>query len=879
MANGFGNIGLNDLKSLQLLDTLPEKEYDDISSLAALICNTPFSLISLLTDTRQFFKSRHGLSISETTLEHSFCVYAVNEPDNILVVEDVRKDKRFKNNPLVKCEPEIVFYAGMPLVSSHGNALGTLCVLDKKPRKLEPKQLEALKSLANQVVHLFELRKNRMELKAIGDNLSLETLRLNNIMNATRVGTWEWDIPSGKVTINERWAEMLGYTLEELEPFSFDSFQTLLYPKDAEAINENVRACLERKSDFYEGEFRFLHKKGFIVWIHDLGKVVNWAADGQPLLMAGTHTDITERKNTEIQFKTISDNIPGAVFRYKRHADGKDEVQLLSNGAKNLWGFSAQEVMENNNLIWERFEKKELEAFLLTIQKSAENLSFWEHEWPYYHPDGTTRWQKGTGSPLRLENGSTIWDTVILDITSQKENELKIEKSEKRFKSLVQEGSDLIGILDSKANYQYVSPTSTTVLDIPPEDFIGKNAFEFIHPDDKEAVYASIVRIKHEKQLTIKPFRFKHGDGSWRWVETIITNLLDDSDVGGLVANSRDITERILTEEKLKKSEAYFRSLYESQTNYVIRTDMNGDYTYVNKKFVEEFGWIYAGGEILGENSMSSISEYHHQKVKKIVSECISEPGKVFKIEIDKLAVNGKTATTLWDFVCIVDADGKPSEMQSLGLDITDRVKFERALKESEQRYSDLFHLSPQPMWVYDVDTLKFLDVNEAAIKHYGYTYREFLNMTLRDIRPKSEIPKLEQAVNNSKSLAKSYSRGEYLHKKKNGNEIIVDIQSNIVSYQGKKAEVILATDITERYKHIQAIEKQNEKLKKIAWMQSHWVRAPLVRIMGLVDLIKSEGKLLGEEEKGQLLTHIINSAYELDEVIRKIVRTSQETL
>lgn len=218
MTDGFEKKRLQDLESMQLLDTLPEKEYDDITSLAAFICNTPISLVSLVTDTRQFFKSHHGLAISETPIGQSFCAHAIKLPQKPFIVEDARKDERFKDNPLVTAKPNIVFYAGIPLIGKEGNALGTLCVIDTKPRKLEQKQLEALKSLAHQVVQLFELRKNRMEIKEMAENLSAESGRLKNIINATRVGIWEWNIPSGKITINERWAEMLGYTFEELEP-------------------------------------------------------------------------------------------------------------------------------------------------------------------------------------------------------------------------------------------------------------------------------------------------------------------------------------------------------------------------------------------------------------------------------------------------------------------------------------------------------------------------------------------------------------------------------------------------------------------------------------------------------------------------------------
>jgi len=170
-----------------------------------------------------------------------------------------------------------------------------------------------------------------------------------------------------------------------------------------------------------------------------------------------------------------------------------------------------------------------------------------------------------------------------------------------------------------------------------------------------------------------------------------------------------------------------------------------------------------------------------------------------------------------------------------------ERKKTQIQLEDSEKRYSDLFHLSPIPMWVYDIETLRFLDVNMAAEAHYGYTLQEFLSMTISDIRPKEDIPAMMQRVEDLNKMGPIHSQGTYRHKKKNGDIIHVDIQSNTIPFQGTTGRIILATDITERFTYIEAIEKQNEKLKEIAWIQSHVVRAPLAKIMGLVDLIKTE--------------------------------------
>ncbi|MEX0965918.1 MAG: PAS domain S-box protein [Bacteroidia bacterium] len=204
-----------------------------------------------------------------------------------------------------------------------------------------------------------------------------------------------------------------------------------------------------------------------------------------------------------------------------------------------------------------------------------------------------------------------------------------------------------------------------------------------------------------------------------------------------------------------------------------------------------------------------------------------------------------------------------------------ERNKYLVSLKESEQRYSDLFHLSPQPMWVYDVETLEFMDVNDAAVNQYGYSHQEFVNMTIKAIRPKSEIPKMEKGVEQVRANDKLFSQGQYLHKKKNGKLIIVEIRSNIIYYNGRKAEIVLASDVTDRHKQIQAIEEQNKKLREIAWTQSHKVRAPVARIMGLLEILTDKDNT--PSENNELLRYLMDSAKELDNIIREIVSTSHK--
>ena len=174
---------LNEVKSYALLDTLPEEEYDNITSLIAAVCDTPISLVTILDSDRNFLKSHHGVPFNEAPRISSFCGHAILEKEDLFIVDDARRDERFHDNPHV-LNDSAVFYAGAPLRTKNGYPLGTLCVFDTKPRKLSNKQKKFLIMMAKQVVNLFELHKNNLRLQNIKEILLRRNEDLKQFANA-----------------------------------------------------------------------------------------------------------------------------------------------------------------------------------------------------------------------------------------------------------------------------------------------------------------------------------------------------------------------------------------------------------------------------------------------------------------------------------------------------------------------------------------------------------------------------------------------------------------------------------------------------------------------------------------------------------------------
>jgi PAS domain S-box-containing protein len=274
-----------------------------------------------------------------------------------------------------------------------------------------------------------------------------------------------------------------------------------------------------------------------------------------------------------------------------------------------------------------------------------------------------------------LPEENSLLYTVAVRVASFVDKNAKafsLAESEIKFKTLVEKIQDVVYEVTNEGVIKYVSPVVEKILGYTPEELTGKNFFSYMYSLDRPVIMEALRNIAVLNSPYLE-YRYFRKDGNLRWFRSSTSAVIENGKIVGGIGILTDIHEAKITMEALRASEDRFRTLVNSQTNYVLRTDLIGNHTYFNHKFEEEFGWIYFREGLEGSNSLLSICEYHHQRTMDTVEECIANPGRILKVELDKPTPNGSVRTTLWEFICLTDVNNNPSEIQCMGIDINDK--------------------------------------------------------------------------------------------------------------------------------------------------------------------------------------------------------------
>ncbi|MFG0382870.1 ATP-binding protein [Pseudomonas sp. zbq_18] len=397
------------LLRFELLDTPAEAMFDNITALAAQICGTPIALISLVDAERQWFKSRQGLDARETPRELAFCAHAING-ESLFEVENAQLDPRFRDNPLVTGAPDIRFYAGMPLADGEGHNLGTLCVIDRQPRQLNAQQKAALGLLAQQTIHLFELR---LQTRRQREQAALHKAILSSVGTAVLVTDMEGVIRQASPGVRP----LLGY---EADALSGHSLQLVLPDEDRQLRHDPASPSFNGshgQTSLHELSAR--HRKGQRIPV--LFSLTPIAMDGDAQLgYLCILNDLSYREEALQRLQHIAGQLPGVVYQFQLHPDGRSCFPYASEGLQDVYGLQPEEVREDASIVFARIHPDDLPAVTSSIQASAENLSVWQQEYRFLHPTKGPIWLEGRAMPQQRADDSILWHGFITDITQRK---------------------------------------------------------------------------------------------------------------------------------------------------------------------------------------------------------------------------------------------------------------------------------------------------------------------------------------------------------------------------------------------------------------------------------------------------------------------------
>lgn len=625
---------------------------------------------------------------------------------------------------------------------------------------------------------------------------------LSEIVSNANLGTWEWNILTGEANFNERWAEIVGYTLEELSPVSIDTWIKLTHPDDLEKSKAPLQAHFDGKTSRYSSEIRMLHKNGNWVWVLDTGKVSKWTEEGKPAMMSGIHQEIDEQKKAEFQ-----------LYHKLKQEKLIREISSDFINSSNI-----------DNSIISVFEKlcayvEASRVYLFMIDAKNETMSN-THEWC---AEGVSA-EKDELQDLPLSIFPWWMD--------------KLYKKE------------IINISD--------------VSQMPPE---AKAEQEILESQDIKSLLVLPV-YSESKLIGFVGFDNVMSNSFWSEEDSQMLYLLADILSNAII--------RKLNEEELTNSYTNLRNYFDLNSDFVVVLNDQAEIVKVNQQVIDKLG--YEEDDIIGKSVLLLHPSEANKDAATVIEEMLNNDRKTSPLPI--MAKNGKrilVETTakkgFWD--------GKPAVF-GISKDISE-------LKLSEEKFSKIFHNSPEITGLSNLDTGKCIEVNSAFYSKLGFTTDEVIGKQAYTLlKMENHIENKIEAELKEKGTVQNIETVIYT---KSGKPLNVLLSCSIIQILDNKYKLTIASDITESVKNkrelIQAKEKAEEsdrlKLAFLATM-SHELRTPLNHVIGFSDMIPdmTNDETISEFSKlinqsGSSLLNIIEDIFDLAMVEQSTIKIRQQ--
>lgn len=563
--------------------------------------------------------------------------------------------------------------------------------------------------------------------------------------------------------------------------------------------------------------------------------------------------------------------------------DKEGNFVKVSAAAKTVWGYRPEKLLGRPYL---NMVVPEDHANTLDVARqimSGVNLTDFENR--YLRKDGSVVIM---GWSAHWDDEDELMYCVARDITEKKRSELNLALSEQRFKSLVQDGSDLVGIMDVRGNYTYVSPTSYAILGYYPEALAGKNAFDFIHPEDLERVLVNFAKLADHLKLEVAPFRFRHRNGEWRWIETTVTNLLNEPAVNGYVVNSRDVTERIKAEADIHFS----AKLLDTIGQAAIATNLEGTITYWNHAAEMIYG--YSREEALGKNIMDitpapEAASYAGEIMTQLAK------GESWAGEFLVKRKNGETFPVWITNSPVLDQEGKLSGIIGVSTDITERKNAEQELEQANERHKLVLKATSDVVWDWNLLTGKVIRSAENMKKLFGYDVQDDINhesFWSSKVHPDEQAEvqaKFDKFLNDpdryymeceyrfktaDSSYAYVYDKG-FVIRNEAGKPVRMIGSVQDVSYL-KRNEIQLKLINNELVQQAKELAFSNKELEQFAYVASHDLQEPLRMVSSFLTQIEKKYEPLLDEKGKRYIHFAVDGAKRMRQIILDLLEYSR---
>jgi PAS domain S-box-containing protein len=642
---------------------------------------------------------------------------------------------------------------------------------------------------------LERLQQSRQDVQKSEERFALAVQGAND-------GLWDWDLRTDIVYFSPRWKSMLGYEDHEIS-HHFNEWLKRVHPDDLERAQETIQDYLNGRTATYRLEHRLQHKDGTYRWIVARGALLR-DKDDKPYRMAGSHTDVTERKKAEeqlrekeAQYRSIFESTSDALLI----TDLEDGQVVEANPAAcYIYGYSYEEFIGLPPSAFIHPDKLPyyMEKALPSVKAGVK-----------WHTRGIDLRKDGTAFPVDVHETAFTYQgkphmlAAIRDITEQVQAEEELREKEAQYRSIFEATSDVLLIIDLEdGSFVEVNPTACDVYGYSYEEFVGLPLSATIHPNDLPYVMEHVLPIiraggeYHARGIGLRK------DGTTFHLDVHDTAFTYQGKLR-MLAVIRDITKQVQAEEQLREKEEQYRSIFEATSDGLLINDLeDGHIVEANPAECRMHGCTYE--ECLNLPVTTLIHpDYHHLFEEYIQRVKAGGEFQARAVDLRKDGTPYPVEVRGTPFIY----KGKPHAL-SVIRDITEQIRAEERLREKEEQYRSIFEATIDALFITDLEDGHIVEANPAACKIYGYSYDEFIGLPRSAlIHPDRLSLFLEKALSSVKAGGEWHTRGVNL--RKDGTAFPVDVHETPFTYQGKPHMLAVIRDITEQ---VQAEEQLRQK-------------------------------------------------------------------